>query len=378
MRRFGAGPAYYQNYSLQNDLITNFSTGSIQHQVLVGLEWNKYIRGYDYLRSTVSLTPSINLFNPVYGASRPPEFDEAASRERYDRNTIAIYLQDQVTLLPNLKLLVGGRYDFVHRQNRVQQLDSLGRDPIDDATVDRIYDEAFSPRVGIVYQPIEPISIYASYTRSFNPNESQTVDKTQLPPERGTQYEVGVKAELIKDRLSATFAAYDITKENVAITDPTPGNSDFSIPIGEVKSRGLEFDLSGQILPGWNIIASYFVNDAFVSVGDENNPVDDSLVNAPGAGGSLWTTYEIQSGGMRGLGFGGGVFYTGDREATLPNTFKIPSYVRADASIFYKCDNWRVGLNFKNLLDTRYYDSQGYFLLPGAPFTVLGTVSFEF
>ncbi|MBW4594758.1 MAG: TonB-dependent receptor [Brasilonema angustatum HA4187-MV1] len=72
--------------------------------------------------------------------------------------------------------------------------------------------------------------------------------------------------------------------------------------------------------------------------------------------------------------------YTGDREAELPNTFKIPSYVRADATIFYKRDNWRVGLNFKNLFDTRYYDSQGYYyyLRPGAPFTVLGTISVEF
>ncbi|MEH1943697.1 MAG: TonB-dependent siderophore receptor [Nostoc sp.] len=375
-RRFAAGPGYLQNYSLQNDLIGNFSTGSIQHQVLAGLEWNKYIYGYDYLRSSTSVTPSIDLFNPVYGASPPGEFDEAASRDRFERNTIALYLQDQVTLLPNVKLLVGGRYDFIHRKNRSQLLDSFGREPIDDATVERLYDEAFSPRVGIVYQPLPPISIYASYSRSFNPSSSQTVDRTQLPPERGTQYEVGIKTELIKDRLSATFAAYDITKENVATTDP--GNSDYSIPIGEVKSRGLEFDLSGQILPGWNVIASYFVNDAFVSVGDENNPVGESLVNAPGTGGSLWTSYEIQSGGMRGLGFGGGVFYTGDREATLPNTFKIPSYVRADATIFYKRDNWRFGLNFKNLFNTQYYDSQGYYLRPGAPLTVLGTVSVEF
>ncbi|MBH8571584.1 TonB-dependent siderophore receptor [Nostocaceae cyanobacterium CENA369] len=377
LRRFGAGPGYYQNYSLQNDLISNFNTGSIQHQVLLGLEWNKYIYGFDYLRSSVSLTPSIDLFNPVYGASRPAEFDEAAERDRFDRNTIAIYLQDQVTLLPNLKLLIGGRYDFIHRKNRAQLLDSLGRDPIDDATVDRLYNDAFSPRVGIVYQPIEPISIYASYSRSFNPSDSRTVDGTQLPPERGTQYEVGVKAELIKDRLSATFAAYDITKENVATTDPTPGNSDFSIAAGEVKSRGLEFDISGQILPGWNVIASAFINDAFVSK-DNSLPVGDSLVNAAGSGASLWTSYEIQNGNWKGFGFGGGLFYTGDREAELPNTFKIPSYVRADATIFYKRDNWRVGLNFKNLFDTRYYDSQGYYLLPGAPLTVLGTFSVQF
>ncbi|MEH1845443.1 MAG: TonB-dependent receptor [Nostoc sp.] len=204
---------------------------------------------------------------------------------------------------------------------------------------------------------MEPISLYFSYSQSFKqPNSSRTFDGSVLPPESGTQYEVGVKAELIKDRLSATFAAYDITKENVATTDPN--HTDFSIAAGEVKSRGLEFDLYGQILPGWNVIASLFHNDAFVSK-DNTLPVGDSLVNAPGSGASLWTTYQIQDGDWKGLGFGGGVFYTGDREAELPNTFKIPSYVRADATIFYKRDNWRVGLNFKNLFGTRYYDSQG-------------------
>ncbi|MEH1848850.1 MAG: TonB-dependent siderophore receptor [Nostoc sp.] len=377
LRGYAIDRNLYRNYSLQTDLIGNFNTGSVQHQVLLGLEWNKDLLGYDNLRRSPSVTPSIDLFNPVYGASRPLEFDEASERDRYYRDTIALYLQDQVTLLPNLKLLVGGRYDFINRKYTVRQLDPTGNNLIGDESVDRYYDEAFSPRVGIVYQPIEPISIYASYSRSFNPSDSRTVDGTQLPPERGTQYEAGLKAELIKDRLSATFAAYDITKENVATTDPTPGNSDFSIAAGEVKSRGLEFDVSGQILPGWNVIASLFHNDAFVSK-DNTLPVGDSLVNAAGVGGSLWTTYEIQNGDWKGFGFGGGVFYTGDREAQLPNTFKIPSYVRADATIFYKRDNWRVGLNFKNLFDTTYYDSQGYYLRPGAPLTVLGTFSVQF
>ncbi|WP_317110626.1 TonB-dependent receptor domain-containing protein [Chroococcidiopsis sp. SAG 2025] len=136
--------------------------------------------------------------------------------------------------------------------------------------------------------------------------------------------------------------------------------------------------MAGELTPGWKIIGSYFVNDAFVSVGDENNPEDSSLVNAPEQGGSLWTTYEIQSGNLQGLGFGAGLFFVGDREATLPNDLIIPSYVRADAAIFYKRDNWRVGLNFKNLFDKKYYESQGFVLRPGAPFTVLGTVSVEF
>ncbi len=375
LRRYATDLSHYKNYSLQTDLVSNFNTGSIQHQVLLGLEWSKNIYSLPYSnRSSIFLTPSIDLFNPVYGALPPPEFDESAGRYRDDRNTIAPYLQDQITLLPNLKLLISGRYDFVQRKSLSQPFDSLGNEPIADASIDRLYDGAFSPRAGIVYQPIPPISIYASYSRSFNPSFSRTVNNTQLPPERGTQYEVGIKADL-SSRLSATLAAYDITKTNVATTDPN--NIDFSIAAGAVKSRGVEFDIAGEILPGWNVIASTFVNHAFVSQ-DNSLPVGDRLVNAPGVGASLWTTYEIQQGKWKGLGFGGGIFFVGDREAELPNTFEIPSYVRADAAIYYKHNNWKVGLNFKNITSTRYYESQGYFLRPGAPISVLGSVSVTF
>jgi hypothetical protein len=218
----------------------------------------------------------------------------------------------------------------------------------------------------------DQLEFLSSY--SFNPSTNRTVGGALFPPERGTQYEVGIKADLT-NRLSATLAAYEITKTNVATTDPS--NTNFSIATGEVRSRGIEFDLAGEILPGWNIIASAFVNDAIVSK-DNDLPVGDRLVNAPSVGASLWTTYEIQDGDWKGFGFGGGLFFVGNREAQLPNTFEIPSYVRADATIFYKRDNWRVGLNFKNITDTRYYESQGFYLRPGAPFTVLGTISVNF
>ncbi|MEH2141203.1 TonB-dependent receptor domain-containing protein [Nostoc sp.] len=336
-------------YTFQTDLSGKFNTGSLKHQVLLGFAWDQYnYKDPAYFQTDGS---PIDIFNPAYGSPQPTDVPYSFYKEGFDE--FGIYLQDQVTLLPNLKLLLGGRLDFIHSSSFSQNFDSAGT-ATDNPTETRFYNNPFTPRVGVVYQPLPLISLYFSYAQSFKPNSSHTVDGSTLPPERGTQYEVGLKADLIKDRLSATFAAYDITKENVATTDPTPGNSDYSIAAGEVKSRGLEFDVSGQILPGWNLIASAFINDAFVSKDNNLDVVGDSLVNAPGSGASLWTTYEIQTGDWKGFGFGGGVFYTGDREAELPNTFKIPSYVRADATIFYKRDNWRVGLNFKNLFDTTY------------------------
>ncbi|MDF5731432.1 MAG: TonB-dependent siderophore receptor [Rhizonema sp. PD38] len=360
---------YFRGVSLQNELISKFKTGSINHQLLLGLDFSWSHLVSDFLRTAA---PGLDLFNPVYGAPLPTRFVDDAENQRTDTNTVGVYLQDQVTLLSNLKLLVGGRLDFINQSIRNIDLNNNGQL----LSRDRFDDQAFSPRVGLVYQPIEPISLYASYAQSFNPNDSRTASGQALEPSRGTQYEVGIKTEWLNKQLSATLTAYDITKTNVATTDPS--NSDFSIAAGVVESRGIELDIAGKILPGWNVIASFAHDDAYVTR-DNSIPVGNRLVNAPRYNASFFTNYEIQTGSLKGLGFGAGIFFVGDRQANLPNDgVIIPSYVRTDASIFYKKRNWRVGLNFKNLLDNKYYDSQGYYLRPGAPLTVLGTISVEF
>ncbi|MEH1934497.1 MAG: TonB-dependent siderophore receptor [Nostoc sp.] len=371
-RRLAAGPGSDQRFDLQNELISKFKTGSINHQLLLGLEFSWYANFGDYLRTAA---PGINLFNPVYGAPLPTSFVDTAQNGWYETNTTGIYLQDQVTLLSNLKLLVGGRYDFVSYNDRNIDLNNNGAL----LSANNFYDEAFSPRVGLVYQPIKPISLYASYSESFAPNNTLSASQVALKPSRGTQYEAGIKTELLDGKLSATLAAYEITKTNVPTTDPN--NTDYSIAAGEVKSQGIEFDISGRILPGWNVIASFAHNDTYVSQNNQDNqlPIGDRLVGVPRNTASFWTTYEIQSGSFKGLGFGGGLFYVGDVEANLPNDgVVLPSYVRTDASIFYKKENWRVGLNFKNIFDTTYYYSQGYYLRPGDPLTVLATISVQF
>lgn len=223
-----------EEYDWQTDLIGKFNTGSIAHQLLLGLELS---RSTDVYASFGGDIASLDIFNPVYG-SRSPNLTQAY-QENTKLDTIGIYLQDQVTLLPNLKLLVGGRYDFAN-------YDSLNGS--NTLTSSEFNDSAFSPRVGLVYQPIEPISLYASYSRSFVPNNSRTASGELIEPSRGTQYEVGIKSELFDGRLSATLAAYDITKTNILTVDPN--NPFFAIPLGEVKSRSIELDVAGEILPG--------------------------------------------------------------------------------------------------------------------------------
>jgi iron complex outermembrane recepter protein len=363
----------FNTYTFQTDVMGRFKTGPIQHQILFGINLQRQTFDDYQLYATA---PSIDLFNPVYDASTPTVFDDGPLRSKSLRNTVGLYLQDQITLLPNLKLLVGGRYDFITQTNKDVFFDIDGVTPLGPPETSTNNSQAFSPRVGLVYQPIEPVSLYASFSQSFVPSFSRDRNNDFLPPSRGTQYEVGVRAEFLDRKVTANLAAYEITKTNVAVTDPL--DPAFSIATGEVKSRGIEFDISGEPLPGWNIIASAYLNDAFVSKDTDPANVGQRFINAPSQGASLWSTYEIQKGPAKGLGFGAGVFFVGDREVELPNTFVLPSYVRVDATIFYRRKNWRVGLNFKNLFDKTYYEYQGVGIQVGDPFTILGTVSVEF
>ena len=186
-REYFGGSTHVDNYALQTDLISDFKTGAIAHQLLAGLELRRRTQADQGIGGTYVGT--LDLFNPVYGSPRIPGTN---SYFQQTNSTVGIYLQDQVTVRSNLKLLVGGRYDFVWYDTKSIADTSIGSDP------DRseFYDGAFSPRVGIVYQPIEPISLYASYSRSFNPNKARTASGESLEPSRATQFEVGVKAEL--------------------------------------------------------------------------------------------------------------------------------------------------------------------------------------
>ncbi|MBR8836533.1 MAG: TonB-dependent receptor [Stigonema ocellatum SAG 48.90 = DSM 106950] len=215
------------------------------------------------------------------------------------------------------------------------------------------------------------------YVRSFNPVFASVLNNTStlFEPERGTQYEVGVKADL-NNRLSGTLAFYDLTRTNVVVPTPNPL---LSLQTGEQRSRGVELSLAGEILPGWNIIAGYAYTDAEITK-DTTFPVGNILSNVPKHSFNLWTTYEFQRGPLQGFGFGAGFFFVGDRQGDLTNTFELPSYFRTDAAIFYKRGQFRAALNFRNLFDVDYFESAtGRFnVYPGDPFTVQGTISVSF
>ena len=309
----------YKRFFTNAEAIAEFKMGSVKHQVLFDTEYSHDINqpGFEFSDPF----PSINVFNPVY-SNNPFEINPEFFRDD-NVDKIGVYLQDQVDLLSNLIVLAGVRFDYV-AQFRTEQDLGEEREEFEQT------DSDFSPRFGIVYKPIEPVSVYASYTTFYNPSFASTrnADDSAFEPETGRQFEVGVKTD-ISEQLGFTFAAFDIRKQNVSTEDPE--NPLFSIQTGEQVSRGIELNLNVEILPGWNITAGYTYLDAFVSE-DNTDIVDNDLANVPDNQFTLWTTYEIQQGDLEGLGFGLGFLYLSDR----------------------------FGVN------------------PGAPFTILGTISVEF
>ena len=339
-------------WTLQLDAVGDFTRAYVGHKLLLGVETGTARK--DVRLATASLAP-IDIFNPVYGA-QPGVFGAPTLTDQEIKYS-ALYAQDQIWLGERWKLLLGLRYDDT-RQTTVTN------------GVARVQNDAvYSPRAGVMFDLTPRASLYASYSRSFKPVTGTTFGGAPFEPETGNQVEVGIKAEFLERRLGATLALYELARQNVTTADPA--NAGFSVQTGEQRARGLELDLIGDLGSGWNVIASGAYTDAVLTK-DNRFTVGNRIQGVPRVSGSLWLTREI----WKGFGAGGGFFAAGSREGDLANSFRVPGYARADASLFYRGSGWRATLGLKNVFDKEYIESpvSRTEVYPGAPRTVLATV----
>lgn len=366
-RLFASDDADVETYALNTSVQGEFSTGSLDHTLLFGVD---LLRAENRRTLRLGAPTPINIFEPDNLDVETPPLDSLAVRSDNTTtiNQLGLYLQDQIDILDNLILVAGLRYDTVNQEVE-NNLNDTETEQNDDVLI---------PRIGIVYQPIEPVSLYANYSRSFVPNSGLDVDSQPLPPETGDGFEVGIRGEIVENRLLANLAYFHITKQNVATADPDALFG--SVATGEQRSQGIDFSLTGEILPGWNVVASYAYIDAEVT-SDNTDIVGNRLSNIPEHSASLWTTYEVQSGDLQGLGVGLGANFVGKRQGDLNNSFEADSYFLTNASVFYRQNDWRAQLNFENLFDVEYISSTGNrvrFNEQGDPFTVRASVSYTF
>jgi iron complex outermembrane receptor protein len=319
-----------------------------------------------YRDSTATVGP-LDLFVPVYGS--PVGAFESTYRWDVESSAVGLYLQEQATL-GRVTLLAGGRLDLTWSTIHEGTPDPSATMEGDDA--------ALSPRVGLVYEIVPGVSAYASYSRSFLPQQGYLqADGSQVDPEKGEQWEVGLKSRLLAERLIAGLAVYQLTRENVATTDPD--NPNFYRVVGKQRSRGVELDATIRLLPGWNLLLAYAYTDAKI-VSDNDLPAGDRTQNVPRHALSAWTKYEIQDGALKGLGLGVGGRYYSSQAADLPNTFELPAYGLIDAAVYYTRGPWRFQVNVDNVLDKRYFPAafSREYVLPGEPRSVSASLTWRF
>jgi iron complex outermembrane recepter protein len=340
--------------TLQAELYGTMLTGPIQHQLMIGAEYqrtreNAYFQFYN--------PGSISLFNPVYGQAPGPVLGDD------------IFNTEQIGEM--VRILVGGRWETI---------DYNGEDIPFTPYAER-RESAFSPRAGITFTPSETVSLYASWGKSFGVDLFSRLSSRELPePIIGEQFEAGAKFSFAGGRITPTIALFEITRKNGPVADPNDPTFTFSIQVGEQRGRGIEVDLPIVFSNRFRLLASYTYLDAEFT--EDPSLGGNRIANAPEHSGSVYATYDF-SGPVQGLSIGGGVQYMGEREAVNANTFQLPAYTRLDANIAYRFGDrgrYRVQLDGFNLHDKRYYDSGGSFvpIYPGAPRTIRASLSAAF
>ena len=247
---------------------------------------------------------------------------------------------------------------------------------------------AFIPRLGLVYALTPSTNVYASWIRGFEPQSVaiQSDPETGAPfdPMKSELWEVGAKGEYLNKRLSVTTSVFRIRKNNSLYSAGDPVNPKLRVAVGEEVSRGVEFDVSGRILPYWSITANYSYNVAEITKAAPGTK--DLNIQRPGTprhAANLWTKFIIPSGALRNLGMGLGINGVSAREGQVGRRAQLvtyPGYSLLNLALYYKVREIQLQLNWNNVLDKRYYISgfDRFRSFPGAPSNINLTATYRF
>ena len=397
---------YFENesrneYTTYINLNGKFDTFGIKHNVLLGgdrYNLNAQTSGFFGLNNAIlgGFSPEslkyftfVDLKSPNYSqfpytVSQLDSLRQNAPNDFFKSNQswYGLYFQDQLSFFDDkLHILGGGRYDWA----RQEQGSSFTSYNITEAAQDVGH---FSPRVGILYHPMNWLSVYGNYVESFGLNPGRTDGGTPLVPETAEQLEAGFKTEWFDGLLMTNLAYFHIDKNNIAarISDLNYAT------IGAARSQGIEFDASGQLTDALSVVATYAYTDARttkdVPANLDGGNQGNRLPNVAENSGSTWLKYAFQNNQLRGLSIGVGAYLASKREGDLANSYQLPGYVRADtyAAYTFKLGKTRLTtqLNVNNILDQRYYftgqpyNTSSAYNKVADPLTVLGSIKLEF
>ena len=400
---------HFRNNNFNNYLTWDVTTGAMKHKLLVGydhfntrlLPGSSYIEAGGYLLRNGGTAKTFNVKkssdylldenkNP---RTNVPAFDlNSSAGNRYqdiskyiyeskdvkpsDQYTNGVYLQEQLTW-HKLQLLLGARMEWFTdvTQNK-------------NGSESKTHQHAFTPRVGLVYSVVPSTNVYATWIRGFEPQsvavQSNPGSGGPFDPVESELWEMGAKGEYLNKRLSVTTALFSLRQKNTLYNAGVSGQPDLMVPIGEELSRGVEFDVSGRILPYWSIMANYAFNVAEISKAPEGTK--DLNLQRPGTprhSANLWTKFIVPTGMLRNLGIGVGLNGVSERKGQVgrrENVVAYPGYALLNLALYYKVQEVQIQVNLNNALNKQYYIS-GYDRLrsfPGAPRNINLTINYRF
>jgi catecholate siderophore receptor len=372
------------NFFNQTDFTQKLSTGGVEHTLLAGLELghqdstNKRNTGFFGAAGT-AIGATVSASNPIATATAfRPNGTDADNNVKADM--AAIYVQDQIALSEQWKVIAGLRYDTF----KVNFDDRRTTTPAVDLTRT---DRDWSPRVGLIWTPTPASVYYASYSYAFLPSGEQLSlanTTADLGPETAINYEVGARWDL-RPQLTLSAAVFRLDRNDVRVADPAnPGSF---VKSGQQRVDGVEIGIQGEVTRNWQMYGGYARLDGRITQPISSGtaatpasvvPAGNKIGLVPENTFSLWNRFKLGGGWATGLG----VIYQGESFTSFNNTVTLPAFTRVDAGVYYAFagGKTRLQLNVENLFDKRYFptvDGDNN-ISPGAPRNARLTLSLAF
>jgi catecholate siderophore receptor len=382
-----------ENLINQTDLTYTAKWGSVEHKLLAGLELttqdtdNSRLAGFF---NNATTTTTINTNNTTGIGATPVVFRanllNGTNAFRDNQSTIdviGLYVQDQIKITDQWQAIVGLRHDRFETE-----FDGVRRLGVGTTISESFYitDTFLSPRAGLIFKPVEAVSLYTNYSVSYIPRAgdqltSLTVTNQSFKPEKFINYEIGAKWD-VNPNLALTAAVYKLDRENVQITDPN--NPTQQILVDGQQTKGVELGITGNVTDNWSIFGGVAFQDGEITkqqgTGTGAILKGAELGQTPDRTLSLWNKYEINDMWAVALG----IVSTSDRYALSPTATQstlLPGYTRYDAAIFGKfSEKLSLQVNLENLTNKEYalYAHNNNNITPGSPITGRATLIYNF
>ena len=375
-RTASGGTESWNTFTVDNQVQAKVQTGIAKHTVLAGLDYLNRTRDYQwgFAYGWMGTVPSIDLADPQYGIgpiTLTPDSDQNLKAEQ-----TGLYIQDQVDI-GRFSFTAGARYDWASTDID----DKLG-------TNHQSYDDrAFTWRAGALHTFDNGLAPYVSYATSFDPSlYLPPAGVSAFDPTTAEQYEIGLKYAPKGTNTLLTAAYYDLTQENVVMTDYSGGWPGVNRQVGEVHNKGVELSARSELTESLSLIAAYAYIDSEISETVEADELGKTPSRIPKHTASLWSTYAVKDGSLKGVTFGGGVRYIGTSWGDNANTFEVPDVTLFDAMAKYDfaalsqgLDGLDLQLNVKNIADETYVAScaSAYACFYGEGRVVTGTLTYR-